>query len=142
MKVLFDTCVVLDYLMDRKPFSNDAYELVKFVANDRFEGCLTVKTMMDIHYVIKNKLNDEAKTRKILKNLSELFDIVDSSAYCCLKAIESKITDYEDAMMSLTGETIGIDYFLTRNIKDYKKSTLNIKTPKEFLITLYTSTKE
>lgn len=133
MIALFDTCVILDYLMDRKPFSSDAIELVNYVANNRIEGFITVKSMMDIHYVVKKTLNNEAKTREILKKLSIIFEVIDSSTYCCLKAINSKLNDFEDAMMSLTGESFGVDYLVTRNIKDFKKSNLHTILPKDLI---------
>lgn len=133
MIALFDTCVILDYLMDRKPFSSDAIELVNYVANNRIEGFITVKSMMDIHYVVKKTLNNEAKTREILKKLSIIFEVIDSSTYCCLKAINSKLNDFEDAMMSLTGESFGVNYLVTRNIKDFKKSNLHTILPKDLI---------
>lgn len=133
MIVLFDTCIILDYLMDRKPFSKDALKLVNKVVDNTIEGYITVKSMMDIHYVVRKLLNNENKTRIILKELLDLFDVLDSPSSCCIKAIDSKINDYEDAMMSLTGEMFGIDCFVTRNQKDYKYSNLNIKTPKELI---------
>lgn len=139
MIVLFDTCVILDYLMDRKPFSSDAIELVNYVANNRIEGFITVKSMMDIHYVVKKTLNNEAKTREILKKLSIIFEVIDSSTDCCLKAINSKLNDFEDAMMSLTGESFGVDYLVTRNIKDFKKSNLNTILPKDCIKVLKNS---
>ena len=133
MILLIDTCVVLDVLMDRKPFSADAYKIIQMVAARRIGGFITVKSMMDIHYVLKKQLNNESKTRKILVDLTEILEVIDSTTYCCLKALDSKITDYEDAMMSLTGEVMGADYFVTRNIKDYKHSKLKVLTPKEFI---------
>ena len=133
MMVLFDTCVVLDYLMDRYPFVEDADQLLKFVSNNRIEGFITVKSIMDIHYILKNHYHDESKVRKILMNLSEIFEITDSLTYCCLKSFNSKINDFEDALMSQTGEILEVDYFVTRNTKDYKNSKLKVKTPKELI---------
>lgn len=133
MMVLFDTCVVLDHLMDRYPFVEDADQLLKFVSNNRIEGFITVKSIMDIHYILKNHYHDESKVRKILMNLSEIFEITDSLTYCCLKSFNSKINDFEDALMSQTGEILEVDYFVTRNTKDYKNSKLKVKTPKELI---------
>lgn len=137
MMVLFDTCVILDYLMDRYPFVEDADRLIKLVSRNNIEGFITVKSIMDIHYILKNHYHDELKVRKILMDLSEIFEITDSLTYCCLKSFNSKINDYEDALMSQTGEVLGVDYFVTRNTKDYKKSKLKVKTPKELIKILH-----
>ena len=133
MMILFDTCVILDYLMRREPFAEDAKQLVKHVYSNKVEGFITVKSMMDIHYILKNRLHDEEKVRKILMDLSNIFEITDSLTFCCLKAFNSKINDFEDALMSQTGEVLEVDYFVTRNKNDYKKSKLKVKTPKELI---------
>lgn len=137
MMVLFDTCVILDYLMRREPFAKDAKELVRYVTDYNIEGIVTVKSIMDIHYILKNHYHDELKVRKILMDLSEIFEITDSLTYCCLKSFNSKINDFEDALMSQTGEVLGVDYLVTRDTKDYKKSKLKVKTPKELIKILH-----
>lgn len=131
--ILFDTCVILDYLMRREPFAEDAKELVNKVANTNIEGFVTVKSMMDIHYILKNRFHDEKRVRKILMDLSNIFEVTDSLTYCCLKSFNSKINDFEDALMSQTGEVLDVDYFVTRNKNDYNKSKLKVKTPKELI---------
>lgn len=133
MMVLFDSCVVLDYLMDRDPFVEDADQLLKYVTNNKVEGFITVKSIMDIHYILKNHYHDEKQVRDILKQLSEIFEVTDSLTYCCLKAFNSNVNDFEDALMSQTGEELNVDYLVTRNTKDYKNSKLKVKTPKELI---------
>lgn len=136
MMVLFDTCVILDYLMNRYPFVEEADQLVKYVSKNKIEGFITVKSIMDIHYILMNHIHDETKVRKILMDISNIFEITDSLTYCCLKAFNSKINDYEDALMSQTGEVLGVDYFVTRDIKDYRNSKLKVKTPKQLITIL------
>ena len=133
MIVLFDTCVVLDYLMNREPFSNDSADLIELVARREIEGFLSVKTLMDIHYILKKYYHDETKTRELLLKLTEIFEIIDSLSYCCLKSLNSNISDFEDAMMSETGIIMEADYIVTRNVKDYKRSKINIITPSKLV---------
>jgi len=133
MIVIFDKCVILDSLMDRKPFSDDSNELFKMMANGVFEGLVSVKTMMDLHYILKNYTHNEEKTRSLLKKLSTLFEVVSSNTYDCIKSLDSKITDYEDAMMAQTAESIKADYIITRNIKDFKYSNIKAINPANFL---------
>ena len=52
MIVLFDTCVILDYLLDRTPYADDAEELMIRVSAEEIKGLITVKSLMDIHYVV------------------------------------------------------------------------------------------
>lgn len=133
MIVIIDTCVVLDAAMKRDVFFEHAKTILEAAAEDRFQGVVTVKSLMDIHYVIKHLLNDENKTRDVLKNVASLFRIIDSTAQDALRALDSDIRDYEDALMAETALSNQIDCIVTRNIKDYRKSVVPAVSPEEFL---------
>ena len=45
MIAVFDTCIVLDYLLDRSPFADDAEELILQVADGMTDGLITVKSL-------------------------------------------------------------------------------------------------
>ena len=47
----------------------------------------------------------------------------------CRKAISSEIGDYEDAIMVETAIRSEIDYIVTRNVKDYTKSSVKVCEP-------------
>lgn len=51
------------------------------------------------------------------------------------QALNSRFSDKEDALQYYTAINHGADYFITRNIKDYKNAieTLQVFTPLEFL---------
>lgn len=51
-----------------------------------------------------------------------------------LNALESAFNDFEDALQNFSAVKHGdIHSIITRNIKDYKHSTLNVITPDVFL---------
>ncbi len=62
-----------------------------------------------------------------------LFGLLDTTALDIRKAISAKISDFEDAVMIETAARSGIDCIVTRNVKDYSKSTIAIYTPTEFI---------
>ncbi len=133
MRVLVDTCIVVDVLQDRKPFSDDAKKIFLLLANDQFEGCLSAKSITDIYYLTHRLTHNNEETRTILKNLLSLFCILDTTAMDCRKALSSDISDYEDAVMCETAERSEMDYIVTRNEKDYIKSKVKVLNPKEFI---------
>lgn len=129
MRVLFDTCVIVDYLLNRKDFSKEAEKVIMPVVNKTIYGFITVKSLMDIHYVVKKYLHNENDTRDVIGILLDSFVLVDSTAQDAIKALSSEIKDYEDALMTETAKNIGVDYVVTRNIKDFKKTNVQIITP-------------
>lgn len=51
MRVLLDTCVVIDALQSREPFYEEAQEIFLAAANRRIDGFLTAKAVTDIYYL-------------------------------------------------------------------------------------------
>ena len=50
------------------------------------------------------------------------------------KALNSQIDDFEDAVIEVSAIDRNVDYIITRNIKDFKKSSIPAKTPEEFIL--------
>ena len=133
MKILVDTCVIIDALQDREPFSQYAKIIFYAAANRQTDGFISAKSITDIYYITHRAVHSDEKTREILKTLLELFSILDTTALDVRKALLSDITDYEDAVMCETAERCKIDYIITRNEKDYKKSKIKVLSPAEFV---------
>ena len=123
---LFDTCIVLDVLQKREPFFDDAHKLFLAVANRRIKGCLTAKSILDIYYLFHRQCHSVDETGKSISALLNLFEILDTSAIDCRKALLSGISDYEDAVMTETAIRERVDCIVTRNLRDYRNSSVTI----------------
>jgi hypothetical protein len=49
------------------------------------------------------------------------------------KSLFSNLSDYEDAVIEISAKEKNIDYIITRNIKDFKKSQIKPLLPEEYL---------
>jgi predicted nucleic acid-binding protein len=133
MKVVIDTCVVVDVLQNRKPFYLDGQMIFLLCVEQQFEGFLTAKSITDIYYLTHQQTHSEKTTRDILTKLCALFNLLDTTEIDIRRAITSNISDFEDAVMIETAIRYDIDCIVTRNIKDYVKSPIAVYTPTEFL---------
>ena len=131
MRAIIDTNVVLDYILNRKGFYEDAEKIMELIKEERIDGSITVKSLTDIHYVIKNATNNEQKTREIIKDVLILLRLLDSKSSDAINALFSPINDYEDALLHETAINFDADYIITRNIKDFQKSKIKILSPKQ-----------
>lgn len=129
MRVLFDTCIIIDYLLKRKDLSEDAKKIIIPVVENTIYGFITVKSLMDIYYIIKKHLHSETKTRDIINTILDSFVLLDSTRQDAIKALVSDCHDYEDALMIETAKSYNMDYIVTRNIKDYKNSSIPVMVP-------------
>lgn len=133
MKVLIDTCVVIDFLQKRQPFAEDALRIFRATASELFTGYITAKSATDIFYIDHKGTHDKAASCKKLRSLLTIVSLADSAAVDVFQALSSDIPDFEDAVMVETAKRIGADCIVTRNIKDYVKSSVPSYTPAEFL---------
>lgn len=69
----------------------------------------------------------------MINKLYMLFEVHDTFAEDCQKALKSLMNDYEDAVMAETGKRIEADYIVTRNLKDYRLSEVKVLSPQELL---------
>jgi predicted nucleic acid-binding protein len=135
MKLCFDTNVVIDIFGESEDFfySYSAYD----VALTRgFDVCLPMFVTSDIAYILRRYCKDKQRTRVALGNVLELFDMLDGHPLDCKQAFNSKMDDYEDALLAFASERNGVDFIITRNKKDFLHSPVPAMTPQEF-VTLY-----
>ena len=108
MRVLLDTCIVIDALQNREPFSADAQAIFLAVANRAIEGYITAKSITDIYYLTHRLTHSDKATRDILNKLFSLFGVLDTTANDCREAVFSDVSDYEDAVRRLTAHGIRV----------------------------------
>ena len=136
MRVLIDTCVIIDLLQKREPFFQSAYLVLLSVANQRIEGVITAKSVADIYYLMHKYLHDDVKTRQALEAIIKLLAVADTAGTDCKKALLSPVSDYEDALMIETALREKADCIVTRNVKDFSKSAVPVYSPDDFLALL------
>lgn len=64
MKVLLDTCVLIDSLQNREPFSKFSNQILIAAAGCRFAGCISAKSVADIYYLMHRYTHDDRKIRE------------------------------------------------------------------------------
>ena len=133
MTAVIDTCVIIDALQNREPFSADAQKLFLSVSNRQFDGVLTAKSITDIFYILRRNLHNDVLTKECIHKLFVLFNIVDTFAVDCQIALGAETKDYEDAVMIETAKRIGADCIITRNLKDYTAAGISVYSPADFL---------
>lgn len=132
MRVIVDTNVVLDVLLDRDPFVKTAAEVFRLVEESRIDAFICATTVTTIDYLLEKALPKTA-ARNALRRLISLFEIATVNRPVIERALRSKIKDFEDAVLNEAGHMAGADFVITRNTKDFKGSSLKVCDPSEFL---------
>jgi len=132
MKILLDTNVVLDLLLARNPFLEEAREIFILLENHTLQGYICATTVTTLHYLIgREKSKQEAN--KIIENILKLFSVTEVNKEILLLACDQNGIDYEDAVIYSSSEKNQIDHIITRDKRGFKNAQTSILTPKEFL---------
>lgn len=138
MKILFDTNIILDVLLDRDPFSEIACILMSEVERGHIEGFLCATTITTLFYLMQ-KAAGRKKAEKAVQQLLEMFEITSVDKLILEKALISDFQDYEDAVIYKSALKAGVQSILSRDIKGFKKAQIHIYTPEELYHRLFSS---
>ncbi len=130
MKILIDTNVILDVLCNRRDFVDDSLKVFKYCEANQITGCISALSIPNIVYIMRKELDSE-KIKEILTTLTSIFTVVDLRENDLLKAADMDFSDYEDALQSVCAARAKVNFIVTRNIKDFKNSTIPAIKPSE-----------
>ena len=133
MKVFIDTNILIDLLGDRKPYSKFAIEIFKAAEQKTITLYATTHSLATTHYLLK-KYIDEKKLRQILEGLLEYLNIVPIDEHIFRQGLKSRHKDFEDALQMIAASGIPeITCIVTRNLKDFKHSEVEVVSPDELV---------
>ena len=137
MKRLFiDTHIVIDLLSRRHPFYNEAANLFSLADKKIIELNVSSLTIANTSYTLLRHM-DSQKTKSILRKLRLIVRILPLDDRIVGLALNDDLfIDFEDALQYFTAIDNEQDIIITRNLKDFKNSTLPVLTARQFLETL------
>jgi len=133
MKIIIDTNVALDVLLNRTEFLQSSHNILKLSAQDRVEGFLTTNTITDMFYVLHKNSKDALKSRQAIAQLIKLVTLEAVVPSDISLALASNIIDLEDAVVCFAAKRIKADYIVTRNTTDFINSPVPAITPVDFM---------
>lgn len=132
MIVLLDINIVLDFLLAREPFADDAEQMIEFSEKKQIQAYITANSVTDLFYIMR-KHPDQEKCKQAISNLLTIIDIVSITRSDILKSIDLNFKDFEDALQTQCAKKIKAEYIITRNSKDFEDKSVKVITPKDFL---------
>lgn len=131
-KVLLDTNIILDIALKREPHFADSAALFKNLDGKNIHAFITATTITDIYYISK-KAKDHSTAIRFISHLLEIVDVLGVNKETVLLSLQSDVADFEDAIQINAAELNDVKTIITRNVKDFSGSRLEIETPGEFL---------
>jgi len=134
-KILVDSDVILDLMLERDVFFNPAAELFNLIEKKKIKASVSSLHFSNLHYIIRKvKSNELAKS--VLRKLAIIVNILSIDEKTIELALESNFPDFEDAIQYYACLDNDIDVIVTRNKKDFKSGKLPVMTAEEYLAAL------
>lgn len=132
-KVLVDSNIFVDFMLHRMPFYDDSEKVISLCENKRIKGYITTSELMDLHYIYKKFSHSNETSNAAIKEIMNVFNVLDINEGDILKSIEQEHRDFEDCVVENCSNRNKIDYIVTRNPKDFIEKKTKIIEPHALL---------
>ncbi|WP_457597543.1 type II toxin-antitoxin system VapC family toxin [Hydrogenimonas sp.] len=132
MKILLDTNVVLDLLLDREPIAGSAREIFVRIEKGEWRGYLGATTITTMHYLVAKAVGRK-RADEVVADLLRLFAIVPVDRDVLLAAIQSNGSDFEESVLYTGALFEGLDMIVTRDKRGFANAKVAVVTPEELL---------
>ena len=133
MRVLIDTNVILDVLLNRLEFLEFSVAVLKRLWERQFRGYVAATTLTNIYFIV----------RRATRNTEEAMTAVDKTLqWCAVAPVNRRVLDaarfadmkdFEDAVQAAAAKNAGIDIVVTRDKTGFLDSGLRVYSPEEFV---------
>ena len=127
-----DTDVLLDLLDRREPFYQSAAQLFSKADRKEIEVLVSALSFTNAHYILRKRYST-AESRKALARVKTLVHVATVNEKVIELALASSFSDFEDAIQHYTAVENKASVIITRNLKDFKRSSLPVMTAEGFL---------
>ena len=131
-RVLIDSNICLDVILNRAPFALKAVEIIQYCEEGHFSGWIAAHSFDTIFYILSKQIGKK-KAYKGVHYIRDVFGVASVSEKTIDEALKLKWPDFEDAIHYQAALQVGCDAIVTRNDNDFKNTKLPVLSPFQFL---------
>lgn len=131
-RVLLDTNILLDVLIQGRPERDDAWDLLEWCNGSGDVAMACSLSFKDVYYILQRELS-EPQARNAVKKLMELVVIAPVDAEATYGAVQSNEPDFEDGLVRCCAELNGADFIITRDKDAFAWSKVKSLSAGEFI---------
>jgi predicted nucleic acid-binding protein len=139
VRVLIDTNIVLDFLLQREPFFQDTELLFQAIEAEQIISYVTATTLTDIFYISRKHTRSVEQARQAVSETLTAMVICPIDRAVLESAFNSGLVDFEDAVQIFGAVAQGLDAILTRDSKGFLSSPIPVLSIQELLQRLGTA---
>ncbi|MEP0909992.1 PIN domain-containing protein [Leptolyngbya sp. GB1-A1] len=132
MKILVDTNIILDFLLEREPFLEDAAALFQAIESGLAIGYATATTLTNIFYIARRHTQSIERARQAVRTILAVMRICPVNRAVLRHALEFEIPDFEDAVQIACAFDRRLDAIVTRDLR-FAASPIRVLTVRQLL---------
>ena len=134
MKIMCDTNVIIDVLLEREPFVEESYRILELCEGHKIDGFVSASSVTDIYYLVRKYTHSTDMAYKAVGKLLEIVKVCSVTDNDVLTAFQKKAKDFEDCLVATCAKSIHCDCIATRNKRDFEGFGIQALTPAEILL--------
>jgi predicted nucleic acid-binding protein len=127
-KVLYDTNVILDVLLERQPHVAASSRAMDFAGRAQLEGYVAGHAVATIFYLVERAAG-RARAREVLADLLGVLRVAPVNDAVTRRALAGKFADLEDGLCHEAAVEVEAAIIVTRNVRDFRKGSIRAVLP-------------
>lgn len=133
MRLLVDTNIFLDILLERDELSKESISFLRNTKVNKDQIYINAASLKDIYYFAFKRFHDKDLAHEYINDIySKVNKVISLSADDAIEAIYAD-GDFEDNCLVESAERTMCDAIITRNIKDFQNKNIPVLTPTLYL---------
>jgi putative PIN family toxin of toxin-antitoxin system len=133
MRVLVDTNIMLDALLEREPFFGDARALMEAIDSEQIVGYVTATTITNIFYIVRSQTRSIERASLAVSEILAAMEICPVDRDILETAFAFNMRDFEDAVQLCCAIAENLEAIITRNPQDFAGAALPILSARQLL---------
>jgi len=131
-RVLFDTNILLDVILNRAPHVKASAATLDLVGQGRVEGYVAGHAVTTIAYLVQRE-RGPAEARRALVHLLSRVKVAPITDASVRMALAMEFADFEDAVCAASAQEASCAVIVTRNPRHFRKGEPPAMLPEAFL---------
>ena len=131
MRMMIDTNVILDVLLQREPFYTESKKVLRLCEQKKILGFVSASTITDIFYITRKATGSVDETYRVISSILKFVNVLSVSNDDVNRALQIKARDFEDCLLAVCAKSNKCDAIVTRNAKDFEPFDIPLLLPEQ-----------
>ena len=131
MRLMIDTNVILDVLLQREPFYTESKKVLRLCEQKKILGFISASAITDIFYITRKATGNVEETYKVINFIMDIVSVLTVTNDDVNHALQIRAQDFEDCLLAVCAKSNKCDAIVTRNPKDFDSFDIPILSPQQ-----------